>query len=154
MESVDLHEFLTRGLTVLVATRDAGLMPLCSSGSALVVPSAGRAVVFVPEYDSARTLENLRDNGCIAVVLEQPTTHRGIQLKGRVLEIRPATDAEHTGVMTFMQRAGAEYLSIGIAPSVLERVVFMPCIAIEFEYTDVFEQTPGPGAGKAVRTPA
>jgi len=83
-------------------------------------------------------------------VIEQPTTHRGIQLKGRATAVRDATPSEEAEVAAFVGRTLAEYAMIGLAPAVIARMVFTPCKAVEFTFTHVFEQTPGPGAGRAV----
>lgn len=150
MGQVDIAEFLKRGLCVLVATRDAKLSPLCVSASACSLMGPGRAVVFLPGYESAPALANLRANAAIAVLIEEPTTHRGIQLKGRSLAIREASPTELAHVAEFVARTRAELAEIGFAPTVLERMIFTPCTAVEFSIEHVFEQTPGPGAGRAI----
>ena len=151
MGQVDIAEFLKRGLCVLVGTRYANLSPLCVTASACVLAGPELAVVFLPAYESAPALANLRANAAIAVLIEEPTTHRGIQLKGRSLAIRDATAAELAHVAEFVARTKAELSAIGFAPTVLERMIFTPCTAVEFSIEHVFEQTPGPGAGRAIK---
>lgn len=154
MGQVNIAEFLTRGLCVLVATRDASLAPHCVTGSAVVLAGPGRGVVFLPSFESAPALANLRANGAIAVLLEEPTTHRGIQMKGMVAALREPTTSELRAVADFAARTKSELSAIGFAPTVLERMNFMPCTAVEFTFEQVFEQTPGPGAGRAVEARA
>ncbi|MBK8206069.1 MAG: pyridoxamine 5'-phosphate oxidase family protein [Planctomycetes bacterium] len=154
MGQVDIAEFLKRGLCVLVATRDAALSPLCVSASAVALDGPGRAIVYLPAYESAPALANLRANGAVAVLVEEPTTHRGIQMKGRSLAVREATVPELDHVAEFVARTKAELSAIGFAPTVLERMNFTPCTAVEFTVEQVFEQTPGPGAGRAVEARA
>jgi len=154
MGQVDIAEFLQRGLCVLVATRDASLMPHCVTGSAVILAGPGRGVVLLPSFESAPALANLRANGAIAVLVEEPTTHRGIQMKGRSLALRDATAPELKQAAEFVARTKAELSTIGFAPTVLERMNFMPCTAVEFTVEQVFEQTPGPGAGRAVEARA
>ncbi|MBE7492485.1 MAG: hypothetical protein HS108_12090 [Planctomycetes bacterium] len=154
MGQIDVAEFLKRGLCVLVATRDAALRPLCVSGSAVVITARGRGIVFIPSFESTPAQANLRANGVIAVLVEEPTTHRGIQMKGRCLAVRDATVPELKQAAEFVARTKAELSAIGFAPTVLERMNFMPCTAVEFTVEQVFEQTPGPGAGRAVEARA
>ncbi|MCA9534193.1 MAG: pyridoxamine 5'-phosphate oxidase family protein [Myxococcales bacterium] len=151
MRKVDIAEFLKVGLGVFVATRDSENVPHGVAGSALVLEGDNRAVVFVPEYECAQLVDDIHANGAIAVLVDQPTTHRGYQLKGRALAVRDETPAEAAEVRAFVGRLMDEYATIGVTPEVIERLVFWPCRAIEFEYDAVFEQTPGPGAGQAVR---
>ncbi|MBX3474681.1 MAG: pyridoxamine 5'-phosphate oxidase family protein [Planctomycetes bacterium] len=154
MGQVDIAEFLKRGLCVLVGTRDASLMPHCVTGSAVVLAGPGRGVVFLPSFESAPALANLLANGGIAVLVEEPTTHRGIQLKGEAAAMREATLEELRVVAEFVARTKAELSAIGFAPTVLERMNFTPCTAVEFTFDRVFEQTPGPGAGRPVEVRA
>jgi len=151
MGQVDISEFLQRGLCVLVGTRDNALQPLCVTGSAMFLSAPGRAVVFLPAFESAPALANLGQNGQIAVVLEQPTTHRGIQIKGSVTGTRPPSMAEVARIEEFVSRTLADLSAIGFAPTVLNRMDFLPVTAVEFTFDAVFEQTPGPGAGRAVK---
>ncbi|MCA9574881.1 MAG: pyridoxamine 5'-phosphate oxidase family protein [Polyangiales bacterium] len=152
MDKVDIAAFLELGLGVFVGTRDAQRVPHGVSGSAVKLLSEGRAVVYVPEHECAQAVANVLDNGAIAVLFDQPTTHRGYQLKGRVTAVRAETAEEAEEVRAFVGRLMAEYAVIGVAPEVIERLVFSPCRAIEFAYDEVYEQTPGPGAGKAVQS--
>ena len=88
MRKVDIAEFLKVGLGVFVATRDSENVPHGVAGSALVLEGDNRAVVFVPEYECAQLVDDIHANGAIAVLVDQPTTHRGYQLKGRALAVR------------------------------------------------------------------
>ncbi len=150
MDQVDIAEFLKVGLGVLVATRSEQLVPNCVAGAALILTGPEQAVVFLPEYEAAPAIANVSANGAIAAVIEQPTTHRGIQLKGRATVVRDTTPGEAEAVAAFVGRTLEEYAMIGLAPAVIARLVFTPCKAVEFTFTSVFEQTPGPGAGRAV----
>ncbi|MBK7777029.1 MAG: hypothetical protein IPI43_23375 [Sandaracinaceae bacterium] len=89
-------------------------------------------------------------NGAIAVVIEQPTTHRGIQLKGRATTVRDTTPVEEAEIAAFVSRTLAEYAMIGLAPAVIARMVFTPCKAVEFTFHQRVRADPGPGAGRAV----
>ena len=104
MDQVDIAEFLKVGLGVLVATRSEQLVPNCVAGAALILTGPEQAVVFLPEYEAAPAIANVSANGAIAAVIEQPTTHRGIQLKGRATVVRDTTPGEAEAVAAFVGR--------------------------------------------------
>ena len=78
----------------MVGTRDASLMPECTRAwgirvGTIVAPSRSP---FVQAF-AGKTLENLRENGRIAVTCTRPTDHITCQLKGRVRSMKPVTSA-------------------------------------------------------------
>ena len=94
------------------------------SGSGLCLLDHDRAVVYIPEYEPKRAFANLRETGVIAVVVDQPTTHLGLQLKGRVVELRPTRDDELDALRRFAAGTLHEYEAVGVSPAVRERLVF------------------------------
>ena len=46
----------------------------------------------------------------------------------------------------------AELSAIGVPSALSEAWIAEPNVAVEFAVTDVFDQTPGPGAGRKVGT--
>ncbi len=92
--------------------------------------------------------DNLRENGRIAVCFSRPSDHRSFQLKGRVLETRPCTEADRPHLDRYARLAGQTFTAIGIPARVLRRLAVLPCRAVRFRVEAVFVQTPGPGAGQ------
>jgi hypothetical protein len=149
---VTLAEFLQSGIPMLVGTRDRFLVPAAARGFGLrVEPGGEEAVVFVPRAWGAAAIENLRDNGRIAVSVARVADHRSVQIKGRVVEIRDSDDADRSFVEAYRDRLVPELGSIGYPPKVLHRMLGWPSHAVRFRVESLFEQTPGPGAGKALR---
>jgi hypothetical protein len=132
---------------VAVGTRDAALRPACALASGVAFPGVGRVTVYVAEAAGAETLANLEANGAIAVAFEEILSHHTVQVKGRVLEIRPAADGERALVEKSIEGFFRQVEAVGAAPGVVRRRRRWPCRAVTFEVTDVFEQTPGPKAG-------
>ena len=132
---------------VVVGTRDAALRPACAMASGVAFPGDGRVTVYVTEAAGAETLANLEANGAIAVVFEEILSHHTVQLKGRVLEIRPAAEGERALVERSIAGFFRQVEAVGAAPDVVRKRRRWPCRAVTFEVTDVFEQTPGPKAG-------
>jgi hypothetical protein len=104
--------------------------------------------VYVAEVLAARTVENLRDNGQIAVTFSRPLTHYSIQVKGAYSGIR-AAGADDLPLLQRYQAAYTEQLhAVGLPRAVAARLVFWPSLAIDFSAGDLFVQTPGPSAGR------
>lgn len=141
---------LLEGLVAVhVATRDAALVPDEVMAAAAVPGPDGRSVtVYLPLAISETALANLRENGEIAVVLSQPLTHRTVQLKGRVEELRAAREDERAEVERLAAAFDAEVAAIGLPPAALRRRNRWPCAAATFAVREAYEQTPGPRAGE------
>lgn len=147
----DLGALVERLVAVHVGTRDAGLVPdEVMAAAALFDAEQRRLTVYLPVATSATSLANLRENGAIAVVLSQPLTHRTVQLKGRVEEIRPAREEERESVERHAAGFDAEVEAIGLPPAVVKRRTRWPCHAVTFVVAEAYEQTPGPRAGEPI----
>jgi len=147
----EIVDFVESGVSTLVGTRDANLRPHGVRAMGAIVSSDRRRVtVFLPTVTSARALADLRDNGAIAITFSRPSDHQGIQLKGRVVGTRPATD-EDRFVQERYRAAWFEQLHmIGVPRATSKRWAHWPAIAVELEVDALFLQTPGPGAGEAI----
>jgi len=142
---------LQTGVSVMVGTRDAALMPECTRAWGIQVGKDGASItIFLTEAISQQTLRNLRDNGHIAVSCTRPTDHIACQLKGRVRNIRPATKREAGLSRAWHREFVGELTAIGVPPSLCEAWMTEPGLAVEITVTDVYHQTPGPGTGEKV----
>lgn len=144
--------FIESGLSMTVATRDSALQ---ADGAAVwaarVHADRARLTVFLYEEAALGMLRNLEAHPEIAVLFDQPTTHRACQVKGRYLGARRARPAERALVDRQVEGCAAELEAIGIPRAMMAGVKTWPCLAIELRVTDLFEQTPGPGAGEPLR---
>jgi hypothetical protein len=144
-------ELLQTGVTVMVGTRDAALMPECTRGWGIRVEEDRRTVtLFLTELSSEKTLANLRDNGLVAVTCSRPTDHATCQLKGRVRRIRPAGSRDRATQVRWRRAFLDELVAVGVPAELAEALIMEPALAVEVTVTDVFSQTPGPGAGEKI----
>lgn len=152
--SAELIAFIESGLSVLVGTRDANLMPETVRGVGVVPRADGRSVrIYIPAANGARTLDNLRDNGHVALTMSRPSTHETVQLKGTVTSVTDAGDHDRALVDRYLATF-AEVLSYcGMAQNLTRRLCNWPAAVIDMHVTDVFQQTPGPGAGERLAGP-
>jgi hypothetical protein len=144
-------ELLQTGVSVVVGTRDATLMPECTRAWGIRVGSDRISVtIFLTEAISEQTLRNLRANGLVAISCTRPTDHVACQLKGRVQTIRPATRRESQQSHAWQREFIEELVAIGVPASLGEAWITEPALAVEIRVTDAFHQTPGPGTGEKV----
>ncbi|WP_447976553.1 pyridoxamine 5'-phosphate oxidase family protein [Candidatus Nitrospira bockiana] len=147
----EIVELLRTGVSVVVGTRDASLMPESTRAWGLHVGEDRTTVtIFLTEAISARTLENLRDNGRIAISCSRPTDHVACQLKGRLRALRPATPHDDQRRRRWARDFLGELTAVGIPAYFVEALITEPALVVEVDVTDVFLQTPGPGAGEKV----
>ena|SRR5215207_9924090 len=151
MIATTIVDLLQTGVSVVVGTRDAALMPECTRAWGITVaPDRASITIYLTEAISRQTLLNLKQNGQIAVSCTRPTDHVACQLKGRVRKIRPATRRDAERSRAWHREFNGELVAIGVPPSLGEAWIMEPAVAVEIDVTAVFHQTPGPGTGEKV----
>jgi pyridoxamine 5'-phosphate oxidase-like protein len=150
--SAELTEFIEAGLSMLVGTRDARLVPDYVRAVGARVEKGGREVtVFLPAATSAASIANLADNGRIAMCVSRPVDHRTVQLKGRVVSSGSAADADRPLLERYRTDFAATLAYVGVPPRLTLRMSHWPSYAVRFRVESLFDQTPGPGAGAEIR---
>jgi len=143
--------FIQRRTSMNVAGRDAHNRPALARGLGIRV-SADRSTltVFLSTTHSARLLQCLRDNGAIAVAVTRPTTHETLQFKGQVREILPLSDEDIEAMATYQDSFAAELEPLGYRRDFVRQLLAGAehGVAVVFEPTAMFDQTPGPKAGE------
>lgn len=148
MISAELVAYFESGVSVLVGTRDARLVPACARGVGVRVDAErDEMTFFLPEATAAETLANLAENGRVALCFSRPEDHRSIQVKGRVLESCPATAGDREKIERYRIALGQSWGWVGIPPRITFRLAFWPARAVRVHVEAIFSQTPGPGAG-------
>jgi len=146
-----LFDLLQTGVSVIVGTRDASFMPESTRAWGIhVAKDCASVTIFLTEAISKKTLQNLRDNGLVAISCTRPTDHAACQLKGRLRTIRPAGQADHEQSTNWHRDFTQELVAIGVPSGMCEAWMTEPALAVEIDVTEVFHQTPGPGAGEKV----
>lgn len=144
----ELIAFIESGLSTLVGTRSADLMPESVRGLGAKGWADRRGLsVYVPAENGRRTIENLRNNGRVAITFSRPLTHVTIQVKGEVVGIREGTAADRGAVEIYRRLFGAHLAECGLSLHVSQRMRIWPLVVIDVAVHEVFGQTPGPGAG-------
>ncbi|MGC3996745.1 MAG: hypothetical protein QM767_04105 [Anaeromyxobacter sp.] len=152
MISPELAAFIESGVSILVGTRDARLFPECMRGMGARVEAGGAELtVFLPDAVSTRLLDDLRDNGRVAVTFSRTMDHKSVQVKGRVVALGPAAPEDRAEVDRFRCAWSQMVGEVGVPPRVTLRMAHWPCHAARLRVEGLFVQTPGPGAGQPLR---
>lgn len=144
-------DLLQTGVSVIVGTRDSTLMPESTRAWGIRVGKDRDSVtIYLTEAISRKTIDNLKANGLVAISCTRPTDHVACQLKGRLRTIRPADQRDRNSSNTWYREFTGELVAVGVPAEMCEALITAPALAIDIEVTDVFHQTPGPGAGEKI----
>ena len=148
----ELAEFLASGVSIVVATRDAALQPDGVAACAARVHDGGaRLTVYCYVDAAAEMLLNLADHPAIALDFDLPTSHRACQVKGDCVGSRPAREDERGEVERQLGAFAADLEKLGVPRAAFAGWKWWPCTALDVRVREIFEQTPGPGAGEPLR---
>ena len=149
MITSELARFIESGISVLVGTRDARLRPDCVRAAGVRADAAaGTLTVFLPAATSERALANLADNGRIAVTVTRAIDHRSLQIKGGVVEIRPASPEDRAFIERYLEQLAVDWGHVGVPRRSTQSMNFWPAFTARLAAETLFEQTPGPDAGQ------
>jgi hypothetical protein len=143
-------EFIHGGVAVGVATRDDNLRPEFARGWGPQVSADGRSLTLcVTAPTGSRMRANLDRNGALAVGFSPPTIARAVQVKGAASRVGDPEAADLDRVERHLRSFVAEAERIG-APAELSRRMFVGTglVAVAFSIDEVYDQTPGPTAGR------
>jgi hypothetical protein len=143
-------EVVARGHSLVVALVDDGV-PYVTRGWALTVVSDAPGQLrlrLVLSSEEQPWFEHRQPSRAIAVTAADPRTLRSVQFKGRAAPAGPLTAEDRADVIrhcdTFF---GAVVEADGLDRRLLEGIVPADFIVCTVDVDDVYDQTPGPGAG-------
>jgi hypothetical protein len=145
----ELVEFTRGGKSLLVGTCSAKRVPDCVRAVGIRVwDSACQLTILIPARTGEVAIANLRENPRIAITISHIPTHRTVQLKGKVLEIREGGEVERAHATTYREEFSTDVGWAGQPTANTLRLGIWPCFAIDVDITVAFTQTPGPVAGQ------
>jgi hypothetical protein len=146
----DLVRLLQSPCSMSVGTRDASLEPhYIRAFGAVVRDDRQHVTLFVLGALAGPTVRDLEDNGRIAFAVVD-FSFKAYQMKGRFVAAREARPDEEKLQDEYVERASKATIAIGIPDTFWPVVVCHPAMAITFAVEEIFDQTPGPGAGTPV----
>jgi len=144
-----LAAFLQEGLGIHIGACNERLEPNGARALAVTVDEDGTHLeVFLAEVAAARLIPDLNANGNAAVSFGRPIDDRACQVKGVLVAVRPAEPHEREPIRTQFEAFLSSLERIGIPRASAANWPRWPAVAIRLKATAVFEQTPGPAAGK------
>jgi hypothetical protein len=149
--------FLRSGVSISVGACGRDGPQLVRALGCKVADDASTVTVFVPEARSQAVQRDVFDNGALAVVFTQPSTHRTLQLKSREARVTALSAVDLALAEAYADAFVADLATIGF-PEALVRT-FLACppdqlVGLTFRPTAAFTQTPGPNAGKPLESGA
>lgn len=143
-----LRELVESPVSVSVGTV-AGDRPELISGSGPRVGTDRTSIsVFLDRARSGPTVENLQENGQIAVTIAAPVSYRSVQFKGRLRGIHEVDERDRAWVQARREMFVTAIALVGDPVQGARNLWMDDLIRIEFEVDDAFDQTPGPNAGR------
>jgi hypothetical protein len=153
----EVKAFIERGVSVMLGTRDSELVPeIVRAWGPRVSRDRKGLSVCVAMAAGAKTVANLRDNGRLAVTFALPADSNAIQLWGRCTGTGPPQPDDLTAVHQHREAFTQLNKSLGVPPPFIEalwqrELAGSPdMVAIRFVAEQIFNQTPGPGAGSSL----
>lgn len=147
----ELASFFEQGVGIHIGTRNERLHPNGARAIAAKVEAAGsQLVVYVSEIATSRLRNDLESNGQAAVVFGRPEDERSCQVKGVMIDMRPATDDEQPMLLKQWDGFLSQLEKIGIPRVSSANWTTWPAVAVRLKVTTIFEQTPGPQAGAQI----
>ena len=152
MSAAVAHRCLEPGQSIIVATVDAHGQPATCRGFALDSrDDLQTLIVFLPVATSHETISNLAVTKRLAVAATHPITNAATQLKGTTIEARLATEEEGVFLGRRIDAFAQMLLAFGVPPRLAHSLRHWPAFAVTMRVEQIFEQTPGPNAGKRIQ---
>jgi hypothetical protein len=147
----EIATFLRPGpFSVVIATRDADRTPDVVRGWAPQINAdCGAIDVFVGREPARRLIDNVNDNGAMALAVCNVNTFQALQLKGTCTEIGEPSTEDSERVRDHIDQFAVSVAQIGFSEQAMRAVGVSDVIRLRFVPDFLFDQTPGPEAGKA-----
>ena len=153
MISPSTAAFLEAGSALIVGSVDRDGAPHASRGWGITVTDAARDQVrLLMDSDDVRAASNLAETGAISITGGDVRTLRSIQLKGHArgreaASVRDRSWSDHFCDLFFT----AVQESDGVPRVFMERLRPPELVAWTVHVEELYDQTPGPRAGNAIR---
>lgn len=144
----ELSDMFLGGAAVIVATVGSEGRPVITRGWGPQYEEASSTLTLaVTAPAGSPTLANLESSGAIAVTVSEPLTYRTVQLKGVVEHVGAPSQDDRTRAYEHLDRFVAEVAELGITTGA-DKLFLGDLRVVRFPVAELFDQTPGPDAGK------
>lgn len=145
--------FLHGGCSLLVGSVSPDGRPHAGRAWGLTVVDNARAHVrLLLSVDDTTTVANLQPGAAVAICTADVETLRSLQVKGRVLAVEPADEADLVKQQQYTADfTGDIHRTDGEPMEMLRRWADCSVTACVIALDEAFDQTPGPSAGARVQ---
>jgi hypothetical protein len=147
---------IARGVSVIVSSCGLDLTPsLMRAVGSQISADGDRITVYLNRLQSAQVLRDVASTGRIAVVFSEPHSHRTVQVKSHKARLREVTRDDAPLLQRYLLAMQLELGRVGVMPHFVEAMFahsFEDLSAIEFTPSHAFDQTPGPHAGRPLKS--
>ncbi|HJV82823.1 hypothetical protein [Noviherbaspirillum sp.] len=151
----DHADFMQRGVGIGVAACDSHNIPtLARAIGCRVSPDRRSITVFISATQAAPVLKCVRDNGAIAVVFSEPSTHRTVQVKGKDVVVGGLVEGDQEILADYRTAFMRQVSPLGHAEVLVGTLLTRPSadiVSLSFTPYAAFSQTPGPKAGEPLQ---
>jgi hypothetical protein len=150
--SPETTAFLEGGPGLIVGTVAADGAPTATRAWGLTVRSADAGECrLLLDKSAHQALANLEATRVIAVTCTDVPTFYSVQLKGELVQLEPATDADRSRSADYVDRFFGDIIRTdGSDHALLDQMRPNDIVASVVRFRELFDQTPGPGAGSAL----
>jgi len=150
--SPETTAFLEGGPALIVGTVDGDGAPTATRAWGLTVLSASDGECrLLLDRSAERALANLAATRVIAVTCADVPSFYSVQLKGELLRLEPATEADRERSGAYVDAFFGDIVRTdGSDLTSLHQMRPNEIVASVVRFDDIFDQTPGPGAGAAL----
>jgi hypothetical protein len=145
----ELATYLQPGpFSVIVAACDTRLTPeTVRAWGTRLLDDRHTIEVLVGREPARRLVDNLRARSAMAMAIANLTTYQAIQLKGRCTDIGEADESDRRRVQVHGEAFVAGLQLVGIGERAARGILVSDVVRLRFVPEQLFNQTPGPGAG-------
>jgi hypothetical protein len=147
-----LADFLASPVMIIIGSHDADCRPEIGRGNGAIVDARSDSVdLLFSRWLWPGTAHNIATNGAIAVTFARPRDYAAFQLKGNATLVTPT--ARHLRVSAdYGVQIRQALAALGLVPQLMEPwLTDRDPLVARIAVAEVFEQTPGPRAGRAVQ---
>jgi predicted pyridoxine 5'-phosphate oxidase superfamily flavin-nucleotide-binding protein len=149
--SEKMVDFIHGPQMMFVGSRDEALMPHANRVYGAIVGADRENITFyVLEKEFEKLKRNLESNNYTSLSIADSFSHETYQFKGTYLSSRKSNAQDEAILDIYADKLAGVVKALGVPEELLKLFVYKPSVAITFQVKEIFDQTPGPGAGKKI----
>ena len=151
--SDEVAAFVESGLSIILGVVGPDRRAHAGRALAARIGAEGRLRLICPEEGNDMVLATARAGGPIAVTLSAPMSHRTLQIKGSSCRLEPAEPQDTTAMRLQTEAFAAILGAVGHSTAFVQAFSdyrSSTLFVLSFPMQEMFEQTPGPGAGRSI----